>query len=104
VRWSQPWNVFSPIYRALDHQAARKLFESDCTGKTFGADAAEVGRIFLLLQEARQLADYEPKPFPYGCQETLEFIEQAARAIQVIGAFPKQTRLLLAASLVTKRR
>ena len=101
---SKPWSAFSPIYRALDHQAARKLFESDRGGKTFGADVAEIGRIFLLLQEARQLADYDPKPFLYRRQETLEFVDQAARAIQIVDAIPKHTRLPLAANLVTKRR
>jgi hypothetical protein len=104
VGWTKPWNAYSPIYRALDHQAARRLFESDRTGRAFGPDVAEIGRVFLLLQEARQLADYDPKPFPYGRQETLEFIDRAARAIQIIGAFPIETRLLLAANLVTKRR
>jgi hypothetical protein len=104
VGWTHPWSAYSPIYRALDHHATRKLFESDRTGRIFGSDVAEIGRVVLLLQEVRQLADYDPKPFPYGRQETLEFVDRAARAIQIIGAFPKETRLLLAANLVTKRR
>jgi hypothetical protein len=102
VGWSRPWEHFAPIYRSLEHAAAKKLFHRN--GATYGREGAVIGNTFILLQERRHTADYDPLPFPFGRSETLELIEQARQAIQTIRALPSERRMLLAVNLIAKQR
>jgi hypothetical protein len=104
VTWNKPWNVVTPVYRSLDHGPARKVFDSDRQGIKFGPEAASLGRIFIQLQQARYTADYDPGPFPLNRQDTLELIDRAREAVQLIGKIPDEKRLLLAIQLIVKQR
>jgi hypothetical protein len=106
VGWSQPWEAYTPIYRTLDHATARSFFKRDPDGSTYGEEVAEVGRLFITLQEARYTADYNPNPrlFSISRQEALELINRARRAVQAIRDIPPEKRRLLAANLVARQR
>lgn len=92
---------FSRIYRSLDHNRAKAVFQA---AAKFGPEAAIVGPAFIQLQGRRNLADYDPEPFPLGRKETLDLIELAAKAVQATRAMSGEQALLLAAHLIGKER
>jgi uncharacterized protein (UPF0332 family) len=109
VGWSKAWEAYTPIYRTLDHSAARRLFVSGRIETIYGEEIAELGRLFIMLQQARYTADYDPspRPFPISRQEALELIaraRQAVRAIREISAEKRERRLLLAVHLIARQR
>ncbi len=103
VGWNKPWEVFTPIYRALDHSAARKLFVQDRNGETYGEDVAEIGRIFVVLQQQRYAADYDPE-FSSSREKTLELVRLARQAVEAMLRLNADKQLLLAVHLIGRRR
>jgi hypothetical protein len=101
---TQPWDIYTPMYRALDHGAARKLFERVRPGDAFDSEALRIGLIFIRLRDARLLADYAPEPFPYSRRMVQAMIAEARGAIDALSALPPQTKRRLAVRLVTKTR
>lgn len=104
VGWRKPWKILSPVYRSLDHNEARRLFERARTTKAYGESVQRIGMAFLRLQQAREEADYDPEPFRYGRDDTRKLVEEARETVAAIRTLDAETRLLLAAHLVTKRR
>lgn len=104
VGHSRPWDVYTPVYRALDHSGARKVLERARTGAAFGADVARIGLTFIRLQDARIVADYVPEPFEYSRRDVKDLVLEARSAIDSIYNLPAETRLLLAVQFVTKTR
>jgi uncharacterized protein (UPF0332 family) len=101
---SKPWQVFTPIYRSLEHTAAKRLFDQARSDKRFGDEIADLGRIFIRLQQARHAADYSPEPFSISRDEALELIGLARQAVQTIHMLPDDKRLLLAVNLIARQR
>lgn len=65
----------------------------------------QIGRAFLALQVARIAADYDPNPISRcSRKQALDFIAQARRAIEVLGALSSEERTLLSVQLITKQR
>ena len=62
---SKSWELFTPIYRSLDHSVARRVFNRALEGVD-GDEMVAVGRTFILLQQERHTADYDPGPFFMG--------------------------------------
>jgi len=104
VGWSKPWEVVAPIYRSLDHGTAKRLFERAQSRTIFGEYVAEIGDIFISLQQARHIADYDPQPLGLSRGETVELIKRARKALQLIEGVRADTRLLLAVHLVARQR
>lgn len=104
VGGSKPWSVFKPIYQSLDHGAAKKYFERGATQKRLSPAVAQIGNVFVLLQEERIRADYDPQPLPYGRREALDLCAKARYAVGTIGNLPTDEKLALAVGLVTKPR
>lgn len=102
VGWkTKEWRFVTPIYRALDHAAVRKLF--DRSRESYGEDVAEIGRIFILLQQERNAADYDPE-FSSTRQETLELIRLAREAVQATLGLDADKQLLIAVHLIGRQR
>jgi hypothetical protein len=99
---SKPWNVYTPIYRTLDHGRAKDVFKRLLAGSV--GDIAAVGQAFILLQERRHIADYDPLPLPLGRSETLDLIDRAKRATVGLDALGKNDRLFLATQLIARTR
>jgi hypothetical protein len=104
VRRNKPWNVIKHVYRSLDHGTARKYFERPATQRELGTSVAKIGSVFILLQEARHRADYDPEPLPYGRREILDFCAQARLAVETIRSLPGETKLVMGVSLIMKAR
>jgi hypothetical protein len=108
VGWSKPWEVYSPIYRTMDHGRAKEAFRR--ISSTRGRHIAFIGETFILLQERRHWADYDPSPFRIGQAKTLgrdetrDLIEQARQAITQIESLSAEDSLFLAAQLIARTR
>jgi hypothetical protein len=102
VGWSKQWEVVTPIYRTLDHGRAKDAFKR-ISGQ-HGPDVAIIGQTFILLQERRHTADYDPSPFPFGRSETLDLIEQARQAMARISLLTDDERLFVATQLIARTR
>jgi hypothetical protein len=112
VGWGKPWESFTPVFRALDHNRAAQLLLQRNFAVT--PDLQRLGLAFNDLQLAREWADYNPEPRPnfeattnfrpFTRGETLTLIESADEAIRVIDRLGSHERLKLAARLVTKTR
>ncbi len=108
----QPWSVYTPVYRALDHYATVHALRD-----SFLASIPQLQRLGLLLKElqsAREWADYNPEPRPnyrremsdssFTRQETLSLIDSAVEAIAIVDRLDDETRLKLATRLVPRTR
>jgi len=99
------WATYSLAYRALDHKAAKQLFEARNIEAEYGAEVATLAQAFVNLQQARITADYTPPTrFPYGKTAVAEFVEQARNACQIVAKIPVVQMRRLAAQLILKRR
>ena len=96
--------TYTLVYRALDHNSGRRLFEGRDVATLFGSEVATFGVAFVNLQDARILADYVPQPFPFGKAQVAELVEQARGACHIINAVPTGRMRRLAAQLIVKRR
>ena len=102
ARFSSPWSVYALIYRAIDHQTARRLFErarrpdSDEL-RAIGSPIADIGEVFIRLQVERHRADYDPEPYPHGRYDVLEMIAQAKDAASKLSSLPEDAKRALAA-------
>jgi hypothetical protein len=71
---------------------------------------ALIGETFILLQENRHWADYDPSPFrigrgeTLGRAETLDLIEQARLAVAQIKNLTPEDRLFVASHLIARPR
>lgn len=105
ISWRRPWHFVTPIYRSLDHRKAKTVLQNVAQNPSiWGSEAALIGGTFVLLQERRHTADYDPEPFPFGRRETLALVELAGKAVQASRALPADHALLLAAHLIGKER
>jgi hypothetical protein len=102
VGWSKSWEVVTPIYRTLDHGRAKDAFKR--ISDQHGSHIAIIGQTFILLQDRRHTADYDPSPFPFGRSETLDLIEQVRQAMARISVLTDDERLLVATRLIARTR
>lgn len=108
VGWSKT-DQLAPIYRLLDHGPAYRVLVS-AEGRRLGPDIEELGSIIGDLQALRKDADYSQpgrigdKAGLFSRAETLNLINQAERAIEIVNVLPSDVRLRLATLLVTQGR
>jgi len=102
VGYTKPWDVYAPIYRTLDHGRAKDVFKR--ISDSHGSDIAFIGQTFILLQERRYTADYDPSPFPFGRAETIDLIEQVRQAIVRIDGLADDEGLFVATQLIARTR
>jgi hypothetical protein len=102
VGFSKPWDAYVPIYRTLDHARAKDIFRRISVNR--GPEIASIGQTFILLQERRHTADYDPSPFPFNRKETLDLVEQARLAIARIEGLSDGERLFVATQLISRPR
>lgn len=98
----RPDKAWNHVYRALDHgfakKACRRLRELG-----FPADICFCGDAFVILQEARHEADYNPS-YRIDRAETLAFVDTAEKAIARLKAVSRKDRKALAIQLLLNRR
>jgi hypothetical protein len=91
------------VYRAVEHQGAKKTFLSN-EATAIGPAVASFGRAFASLQEARHDADYNPVFFRYFFDETQALVERARQAIQDLYGMSSDNRQALATLVLFKAR
>ncbi len=97
------WEVVAPLYRAVDHASAKKLFVRLIGDASSTPELKQLGRSFVDLQDQRLLADYHPKPqFARGTASQL--VAQAETAVALLRALSDDAKRLLAAQLLGKSR
>jgi hypothetical protein len=112
VGWSKPWEVVTPVFRALDHyHTARALLQGPLAADP---EFLRLGLAFKELQAAREWADYNPEPrpefeqrmraSPFTREEALALIDTAVKAIDIIDRLDEPARLRLATRLVARTR
>ena len=104
VGWRQPYAVFTPIYRSLEHNRARSVLNAARQAGPRGSSIEGIAVAFAALQDARHTADYNPEPFPLSRSGTLELIASAEEAVEALRSLPAGQRLDLAVKLVVKPR
>jgi hypothetical protein len=100
---TKPWEVYTPLYRSVDHAGARKVLR-DARNHAENHAVAAIAVAFVALQEARIAADYLPEPFAFSRQQVKDLIQEARGAVAAIDALEPDTKLRLAVQLVTKTR
>lgn len=112
IGWEKPWESFTPIFRALDHNRASQVLLNSSFATN--QELQRLGYLFKDLQAAREWADYNPEPrpnfdearnaSPFTRAETLTLIDSAEDAVQILDRLDDDTRLRLVTRLVTKSR
>lgn len=108
----KPWDVFTPIFRAVEHTRAAQTLQQ--ANFATSADLQRLASAFLELQSVREWADYNPEPrpkfdakkngSPFTRSEALTLIELADEAIEILDRLSDEARLKLATRLVTRSR
>ena len=68
-------------YRALEHGGARRACQHGQAMREFPEEVRDFARAFVVLQKARQEADYAPDTATYRKSDVLYHIDSAERAI-----------------------
>ena len=98
------WQFVSPVYRSIDHGAARRVFREVNLWAPGDRDLALIGRAFVKLQESRVTADYDIAKSVGSRSDVVELISTAREAIAALWALPNDRLLLLAVQFVGKQR
>ncbi|MCJ2111358.1 hypothetical protein MKK64_09155 [Methylobacterium sp. E-025] len=101
--WTQPNTLVEPVYRLLDHGAAKQRLKGR-GALAIGPQIVDIGNNFIDLQEARNLADYSPPGLLVRHDETLRLIALAAQTVTLIEQLPTTDRKQLAVLLIAKPR
>lgn len=104
-RFSSPryWETVTPLYRSVDHGAAKSLFNRLLNDTTSPAELKDFARSFIDLQAERVRADYDPRP-SFTRWESHGTVANAERAIKQIQALSDDIRRELAVQLITRQR
>lgn len=112
IGWNKRWELFTPVFRALEHQATVQALRDRSVVTT--PELQRLGAAFSELQAAREWADYNPEPRPnyrvgtnnsaYTREEALTVIDAADEAIRIIDGLDTDARLMLATRLVLRIR
>lgn len=99
-RTSESWRR---VYRALQHGDAKNALNQVATRRLDPAvDRFAVA--FTLLQEARHVADYDPRQFPHAKRQVTAFVGQARSAISGLNSLKSELMSELAAIVLLRNR
>ncbi len=109
---SEPWSVYTPVFRAPDHYATAHALREPFLAAI--PDGPRLGLLLKELQSAREWADYNPEPRPnyrpetnnsvFTRQEALRLVDSAVEAIAIVARLDQNARLKLATRLVPRTR
>jgi uncharacterized protein (UPF0332 family) len=94
--------AWTQTYRALEHGFAKNAC-AQAVGLSFPVDIVNVADQFVLLQEERHSADYDPD-VRYTRAQTLQLIQDAESAILALRGAPKKDQKAFAVLLMMRRR
>ncbi len=109
---NRPWEVYTPVFRALDHYATTQALRQPSFATT--PELRRLGSLLKDLQSVREWADYNPEPRPnyrpgtndssFTRQEALRLVDLAAEAVAIVDRLDEDARLKLATRLVPRTR
>ena len=91
-------------YRALEHGRAKVACRQARTGRDFPADIRHFAHVFVVLQVAREKADYALDTGAYRKSDALEYIDSAERAIRQHMQVDVEARRGFAAHVLFRQR
>lgn len=91
------------VYRSLDHGKAKDEFMKGST-RILDPSVAIFADAFVVLQEARHTADYDPARFPFSRRHVVSLIAQARGAIAGLTALNPDLAAELATIVLFKNR
>ena len=91
-------------YRALEHRQAKIACRQAQTGQDFPPDIRHFADVFVVLQVARQKADYALDAGAYRKSDALEYIGSAERAIRQLMQADVKARRGFAAHVLFRQR
>ena len=94
---------FTPMYRAVDHRAARTVL-TDIRRTDPGSALATIAVTFSQLQDVRHDADYNPEPFRFNRNGTSDLVEAGRQAISLLTTFKPEQKLMLPVRLIGRPR
>lgn len=97
------WAPISPIYRAIDHGSARRLFLTLRSSRHAVGQLKRLADLFVELQDARLRADYDPATRLTRGQ-AIEYTSDAEEAIRMLDGLNSEMQLQLVVQLLTKTR
>jgi hypothetical protein len=97
-------DAWSRVYRGLSHTNAKKTLTSQKDLAELPSEIASFGVVFALLQQEREIADYDPAPFQRYFAATETLVNQASSAIAGLGHLDDENRRRLAAMLLIRAR
>ena len=98
------WDVVTPLYRMVDHSAAKKVFVQIKNDRSSSDELRRISVAFTELQADRIFADYDPRPGLFTRGDVLQRIEQARDAIHDLRSLSADGRRALAVQLISKQR
>lgn len=102
--WSKPPEILEPIYRLVEHGAAKSRLTSP-HARDIDPAIADIARIFVTLQQHRHDADYRaPGQVRYSRKQALGLVASAEDAVDLVEALTPDARLSLAILLIGSRR
>ena len=91
-------------YRALEHGRARRACLRGQTMREFPAEIRDFAEAFVILQEARQQADYALDVDVYRKSDVLDYLDSAERAISRFEQADAEARRGFAAHVLFPQR
>lgn len=90
-------------YRALDHVRAKEEFRKTST-RSLSPEVAQIGASFILLQDARHRADYDPRPFSMSRNQVFSLVMTALQTTLLVQRLDPGLRSEIATILLLKSR
>ena len=97
------WETISPLYRAIDHSAAKRVFSAARRSADASPQMQEIAKTFVTMQDERIRADYDPSPTLSRADAHL-LLEQTKWAIATLATLGQSERRWLVANLLSKQR
>ena len=97
------WAPISPIYRAVDHGGAKRVFFQVRSRRDATEELRRLADVFIALQDARLRADYDPET-RFIRDRVLEYVDEAEEALSLLNELQPDVRLELVVQLMTRHR
>jgi hypothetical protein len=104
VKWRAGWPGRAAISRSLEHSSASRLATMARNHELFAGSFLAIGAALLELQRERHVADYDPRPLPYGRDATIARVAQARDTVRLIRQLGPEARAKLAIFLIARHQ
>lgn len=97
-------DTYVQVYRSLDHTAAKRVLTREKDRADRPRELRDFAALFVMLQDLRHQADYDPRPFRRDRLELTVMFENAETILSGLKRLSPDLRTELAAILLLKTR